>query len=118
MVPEVLPPVEIPAEKLPPPPPAVMNAGIPMLNPLVLSVATTAVPAVVVDVKPVPANLEDTEVFTKEPDAAEPRKFDELAIGMIDEETDVAMNEPDAAEPRKFDELTIGMIDEELLSAI
>jgi len=45
----------------PPPPPAavVMYAGIPMLRPLVFSVATTAVPAVVADVKPVPANTDE-----------------------------------------------------------
>jgi hypothetical protein len=34
-----------------------MYAGMPMLSPLVFSVATTAVPAVLADVKPVPANL-------------------------------------------------------------
>ena len=57
-------------------------------------------------------------VAMNEPDAAEPRKFDELAIGMIDDETDVAMNEPDAAVPRKFVELATGMIDEELTSGM
>ena len=34
-----------------------------MLSPLVFSVATIAVPAVLADVKPVPANLEDCDVL-------------------------------------------------------
>jgi hypothetical protein len=34
-----------------------------MLSPLVFSVATIAVPAVLADVKPVPANLEDWDVL-------------------------------------------------------
>ena len=135
MIPEVLPPVEIPAEKLPPPPAPALSARF---KPLLLRVIDplTLVPENVV---PVPANLvvwalgnaaevmavvalvcwnsDELLVAMNEPDAAEPRKFDELATGMIDDESDVAMNEPDAAVPRKFVELATGMMDEELLSA-
>ena len=79
------------------------------------------------NVVPVPANLEETDVLTKfdelaigmiDEDTDVLIKFDELATGMIDEETDVLMNEPVAPVPRKFDELATGMMDEELLSAM
>src|SRR6266571_4985223 len=55
VVPDVFPPVDTPAEKPEPPPPAVMNAGTPSVIPAVFSVPATWLPAIVVVAKPVAA---------------------------------------------------------------